>query len=109
MSKSTSSLFAPLRAEYVNMPLECGTVSANNFLPSEAQKVVHDPDAMFYDSVGDVSSDAQFRASARAEYIILVCRQCRAHTLGLMLSCRLSSPCAKRVPLGSAKFGAEVS
>ena len=88
VNKAASSLFAPLRAECVDMPLECGQVDADEFLPNEVRETVHDPATMFHDDVDDVNCDARFRGAARAEYIMLVRRQCRARKVGLMHKCR---------------------
>ena len=92
VDKAKSSLYAPLTAECVDMPLVCGQVDTDTFLPDEVKAVVHDTNAMFHDDVDDCHCDARFRGSARAEYVMLVRRQCRAFKVGLMRSCQHVAP-----------------
>ena len=90
--KSTGSRYAPLRAENVDMLTLCGGVDPDPFLPEEVRRVAHDPASLFDRAIDNLPCDSSLRGVSRAEYILLVRRQCRARKIGLSPTARDVAP-----------------
>ena len=71
------------------------------------QRTVHDPDTIFRDDVDDILCPARFRGAPRAEYIMLVRRQCRARKVGLMHNCRHAAAVFAVSKKGTGESGME--
>ena len=78
----------PLQAEQVDSLQRCSLVDPTHFLPDEVTAVVSNPAVLIPPSSGNtLGQDAKFSAGARAEYILLMRKQCRSGKVVLSRRC----------------------
>ena len=84
VSRGAGGKAVPLQAEKVDSLLKCCEVDPTPFLAPHVRNVLQHPELLFGDSEPDqLATHSTFTAGSKAEYILLVRRQCRSRKVVL--------------------------